>query len=188
MNKNTFLIATLAIGATSILMASVWTTLASASTEAGETNPDATVVRDSVVVLGPKTIPPNDYIHLYDTTPYMIMNGHVAAKLPCDENSESLVQILIGQAPDLKPAEFELISELSTPGELCLYHVDLASEHGEDVEGGIVTDVAIYNPTDERIRLPLTSSIVIGINEIMPIMGEDTGHDEEESEDSMESP
>lgn len=183
--KNAILVAALAIAATSLLTASLWTSLASASTEAGEKDPDATVVRDSVVILGPKTIPAKDYIHLYDTTPYMIMNGHVAAKLPCDENSESPVQILTGQAPDLQPAEFELISELSIPGEQCLYHVDLASEHGEDAEGGIVTDVAIYNPTNERIRLPLTASVVIGINEIMPIMeemDEDAG-----MEGSMES-
>lgn len=172
-NKNAILVATLAVAATSLMIASLLPSIASASSGAAEKNPDATVVRDSVVMLGPKTIPAMDYIHLYDTTPYMIMNGHVAAKLPCDTNSESPLQILIGQAPNLKPAEFELIGELSTPGNLCLYHVDLASEQ---VEGDLVTDVAIYNPTNERIRLPLTASVVIGINEIMPIIEDESGH------------
>ena len=38
-----------------------------------------TVVRDSaVILLEGKTIPANDFIHLYDTTPYMIKSGHIA--------------------------------------------------------------------------------------------------------------
>jgi hypothetical protein len=97
------------------------------------------------------------------------MDGHVAAKIPCDDNSEPKVQVLVGQAPDLKPAELELISELSTPGELCLYHADLKSEHGEDVAAGsLITDIALYNPSSAPIRFPLTSTVVIGVNEIMP--------------------
>jgi hypothetical protein len=50
-----------------------------------------TVVRDSaVILLEGKTIPANDYIHLYDTTPYMIKTGHIAAKLPCDASSTTI--------------------------------------------------------------------------------------------------
>jgi hypothetical protein len=75
---------------------------------------NSTVVRDSqTVLLEGKSLPANDYIHLYDTTPYMIMNGHVAAKVPCDANSNPEVQVLIGSAPDLNPADFELVNELS---------------------------------------------------------------------------
>lgn len=147
-----------------------WTNMSAfASGGAKETNPDATIVQDSVLLLGTKTIGPKDYIHLYDTTPYMIMNGHVAAKIPCDAKSNTSFQILIGKAPDLKPAEMEYISELSTPGKSCLYHVDLASEHGEDVEGGVVTDVAIYNPTTKALRLGPTDSVFVGVSEIMPL-------------------
>lgn len=44
-----------------------------------------TVIRDSVVILlEGKTLPANDFKHLYDTTPYMIRSGHIAAKLPYD--------------------------------------------------------------------------------------------------------
>jgi hypothetical protein len=47
------------------------------------TKSTTTVVRDSsAVLLDGKTIPAIDYIHLYDATPYKIMSGHVAAKLP----------------------------------------------------------------------------------------------------------
>lgn len=76
--------------------------------------------------------------------------------------------ILTGQAPDLQPAELELIQNLSTPGELCLYHVDLASEEG----GAVITDVAIQNPGEDDIELPATSTVVIGVNQIRPIGGE----------------
>ena len=60
------------------------------------------IVRDSqAILLEDKTIPANDYIHLYDSTPYMIINGHIAAKLPCDANNTSPLMMLIGQAPNL---------------------------------------------------------------------------------------
>jgi hypothetical protein len=140
--------------------------------EHSESDESTYVVRDSAtVLLGFKTIPPNDFIHLYDTTPYHIMNGHVAAKLPCDENSETSLNILIGAAPHLEAAELELISELSMPGKSCMYHADLNSDEE------VVTDIAIQNPTEKSIRFPSTSTVVIGINEIMPTAGSH-GHDE----------
>ena len=65
----------------------------------------STVVRDSqAILLEGKAIPSKDFIHLYDTTPYILMNGHLAVKLPCDANSVSPLKILIGQAPNLKAA------------------------------------------------------------------------------------
>src|ERR671939_1553559 len=125
------------------------------------------VVSDSqTILLEGKTIPANDYIHLYDSTPYMITNGHIAAKIPCDTNTTSTLKILIGQAPNLTPAELEFVKPLSTPGKMCIYHVDLPSKAGE-----VVTDIAIQNPTTTEIKLPSTSSIVIGVNEIVPLQG-----------------
>ena len=110
------------------------------------------VVRDSAaILLEGKIIPTKDYIHLYDSTPYSILNGHIAAKLPCDANSVSPLKILIGQAPNLKPANLELVKPLSTPGKLCIYHVDIPSKAGE-----IVTDIAIQNPTTNEIKFPST--------------------------------
>ena len=125
------------------------------------------VVRDSeAILLEGKTIPANDYIHLYDSTPYMITNGHVAAKLPCDASNTSPLKILIGQAPNLTPAELEFVKPLSTPGKLCIYHVDIPSKAGQ-----VVTDIAIQNPTTSEIKLPATSSVVIGVNEIALLQG-----------------
>ncbi|MGH9922172.1 MAG: hypothetical protein ACRD38_05430 [Nitrososphaerales archaeon] len=133
--------------------------------------PSATTVRDSVtILLDNKVIPEKDFIHLYDSTPHMIMSGHVATKLPCDASGESTLKIVVGQAPDVKPAELELVKELSSLGNMCIYHLDLPPE-GIDT----VTDVAILNPTDKAIRLPRTATVVIGVNEIAPI-GEQMEH------------
>jgi hypothetical protein len=120
-------------------------------------------VRDSVtVLLQGIVIPGNDFIHLYDSTPYHIMNGHVALKVPCEDDSTSPIQVLIGSAPNMTAATLENIPTLSTPGEQCLYHVDL-------IPGGNVTtltDIAIQNNSEEDIEFPPTATVVIGINEV----------------------
>ena len=126
-------------------------------------NKSAHVVRDSVAeLLEGRTIPAGQFIHLYDGTPYMITNGHVAVNVPCEDNSTASIQVLMGQAPNFTAAELENLPELSTPGEMCLYHVDIAP-HEE-----VITDVAIANPGDSDLDFPPGSTAVIGINEIMP--------------------
>jgi hypothetical protein len=118
------------------------------------------------VLLGGRTLPGNDFIHLYDTTPYIIMNGHIAAKLPCNDDSESPLNVLVSSAPDLTAAEFELISQLSNPGEMCLYHVDLESMRGGNASD-IITDIALQNLTEDAIEFGPTTTVLNGINEIM---------------------
>jgi hypothetical protein len=142
--------------------------LVNAQTDSGAPHSEgANVVRDSAtVLLGGRTLPGNDYIHLYDTTPYIIMNGHVAAKLPCSDNSESPVKVLIGSAPNLTAADLELVGPLSNPGEVCLYHLDLESMRGGNASD-IITDIAIQNPTEDALEFGPTDTVVIGVNEIM---------------------
>ena len=141
--------------------------------EYNETN----VVRDSVTeLLDGQIIPGGDFIHLYDTTPYHILNGHIALKAPCEDDSTTPIQILIGSAPNMTAAPLENIAPLSTPGEQCLYHADL-------IPGGnvtIITDIALKNPTEEDIEFPPTATVVIGINEITK--GEHGHSDESEEE------
>ena len=155
-----------------------------ATTEAGHSaeeeekeHNETSTVRDSVTeLLQDKIIPGGDFIHLYDSTPYHILNGHVALKAPCEDDSTTPIQILIGSAPNMTVAELENIAPLSTPGEQCLYHADL-------IPGGnvtIITDVALKNPTEEDIEFPPTATVVIGINEITK--GEH-GHSESEEEE-----
>jgi hypothetical protein len=141
-----------------------------------ETHQDTFTVRDSVfALLADQTIPASGFIHLYDTTPYSIKNGHVAAKIPCDDDSTPLLNILVGVAPEFTPAPLELVANLSTPGELCLYHTDLPAQEQANAttttanattNASMITDIAISNPGDEDVTLPSTSTVVIGINEI----------------------
>jgi hypothetical protein len=140
----------------------------------GETG--GSTVRDSTaILLAGEMIPGGSYIHLYDSTPDAIATGHVAAKIPCNENSNAKLVILTGSAPNVQPTELELVPELSTPGELCLYHVDLTSEEG----GNMTTDIAIQNPSEEDMELPATSTVVIGVNKVLPGAAEE--HEPEEA-------
>jgi len=152
---------------------------------------ETTTVRDSVfALLADHTIPASGFIHLYDTTPYSVKNGHVAAKIPCDDESTPLLDILVGVAPDLTPAPLELNANLSTAGELCLYHTDLpapdqantttTSANATTTNATMITDIAISNPGDEDVTLPSTNTVVIGINEIA--RGEHS-HEEEQPQD-----
>jgi hypothetical protein len=150
-----------------MMMYMMASTVTLATAQQATTSMKSTVVRDSAtILLQDKTIPAKGFIHLYDATPYMIWVGHIAANLPCDANSVSPYKILIGQAPNFTAGEFENIKELSTPGKMCLYHVDVASKSGKTI-----TDIAIQNPTNQEVKFPPMSSVVIGVDEIMPGAG-----------------
>jgi hypothetical protein len=123
----------------------------------------ASSVRDSVaVLLQDNLIPADDFIHLYDSTPYHILSGHIAIKVPCEDDSTTPIQVLIGSAPNMTAATLENIAPLSTPGEQCLYHIDLVPNGNVTV----LTDVALKNSGDEDIEFPPSSTVVIGINEV----------------------
>jgi hypothetical protein len=130
------------IGTSTVMFASAQQPTNTTGTAAEHTEGEAggITVRDSTaILLAGETIPGGSFIHLYDSTPDAIATGHVAAKIPCNENSNATLSILTGSAPNLQPTELELLPELSTPGELCLYHADLESEQG----GNMTTDIAI---------------------------------------------
>jgi hypothetical protein len=136
------------------------------SSTSGTTN-KTTVTRDTVtLLLEGKSIPGMGFLHLYDSTPYMIGNGHIALHVPCDSSSKPIVNVLIGSAPDVKPVEPEVLKELSQPGNMCIYHVDVGSDTAKNVTQ---TDIAIQNPANQTITFPPSSGITIGINEIMPM-------------------
>jgi hypothetical protein len=127
-----------------------------------------TIVRDSsTILLSNETIPAAGFIQLYDSAPYAIVNGHIAAKIPCDDNSNSTLTVLTGSISELQPAELKLVQNLSTPGKLCMYHIDLPPEGGF-----IITDIVIKNPGVDDIKLPATSTVVIGINKILRLYEE----------------
>src|SRR5918994_1818634 len=123
------------------------------------------VVRDSQTqLLDGETISAGGFIHLYDSTPYKITNGHIAVHIPCDEDSTTPLAVLIGEAPNLSPANLTVVNELSNPGTICIYHVDIPPN-----ATSTVTDIAIQNPTESDVELPTDSTVVIGVNEIEPL-------------------
>jgi hypothetical protein len=127
-----------------------------------------TVVRDSVtLLLAGQTIPPKGFIHVYDSAPYMIHNGHVALHVPCDTSSKLIVNLLAGQVngtfTTIQPMN---IPTLSQPGQMCLSHVNINSDMAKKF---YVTDIAIQNPSNQTIIFPPTSTLIVGVNGIMPI-------------------
>lgn len=125
----------------------------------------ATTTRDSVtLLLEGKSLPKGDYIELYDATPSKIVAGHFVAKVPCNSKGNSEVDLLTGVAPDFKSTNAEFVKELSTPGKLCLYHVDLVSD-----AKNTITDVAIKNNSTRDISFPPSSSVSVGVNSIAPL-------------------
>lgn len=67
-------------------------------------------------------------------------------------------------------AELENIPELSSPGEMCLYHVDVkpGGVPGAGLGHEVITDIAIMNQGESNVGFLPGSTAVVGINEIMP--------------------
>jgi hypothetical protein len=85
------------------------------------------VINPRILLLSHQIIPPKDFILVYEAIPIRIINGQMATKLPCDSNSKSPFQILVGQLSEVKPAQLKLITALSQPGYMCMYHANLTS-------------------------------------------------------------
>jgi hypothetical protein len=123
-----------------------------------------------------KSIPANDYMHLFDSTPDSLAGGHFAIKVNCDQNGNGVVDALMGVAPEMntiKLGEDNMVDELSTPGKMCLYHIDLPPEDSPDM---LITDIAISNPSDHRVRLGSTASYTIYVNAWGEQVEEEEGH------------
>jgi hypothetical protein len=130
------------------------------------------IVRDSVtLLLEDRSLPEGDFIHLYDSTPFKIQSGHIAAKLPCNSDNATDVNVLVGIAPELSPTDLDFVPELSSAGDLCLYHADLPSD-----SASTITDIAILNNSTDDIEFPETSTVAIGVNEIAELSSEEHGN------------
>jgi hypothetical protein len=131
-----------------------------------QTTSGITFIRDSdTVLLSHLILPPRDLVHIYDSRPYKIMNGHLTAKLPCDSSFESPVAILVGEMTNLMPAKLEVVKELSKSGYMCVYCANLS--YGP--RATTITDINLFNPTSFRVVLLNTSTVIIGINQILPL-------------------
>ena len=104
--------------------------------------PGQSITRDSVtLLLEGKTIPGKGFIHLYNTTPYMIHNGHVASHVPCDTSSKLVVNLLAGQVNGtFAPSTILALKGIRQPGQMCLSHVNINSDMAKKI---YITDMTI---------------------------------------------
>jgi len=142
------------------------------NTAIGEEGMASEVARDSVqIILDGKRINANDFIHVYDSAPYHIMNGHVALKMRCDNDGMPMpmVKVMAGNAEKglFEELDMHLLEKVSKKDEMCVWHADLESTHEMDEAFGNITDVIIMNDSNRVIRFPPGSSIIVGVNEIM---------------------
>jgi hypothetical protein len=131
-----------------------------------QTTSGITLIRDSdTVLLSHLILPPKDLLNIYDSRPYKIINGHLTAKLPCDSSFESQVEILVGDMTNLMPVKLAIVKELSRSGYMCVYNANLS--YGP--QAATINDIDLFNPTSFRVVLLNTSTIIIGINQILPL-------------------
>jgi len=127
------------------------------------------ITRDSVtILLEGKSVNPDGYIHLYDTGKFHIMDGHAAIKIPCNENSQPLLELEGGVATQetfMKKLDLHNVANMSNLGQTCMYHSDLNSAMGD--EGFLLIDIALHNPSQQKIIFPAESVAIISVNEIM---------------------
>jgi hypothetical protein len=120
-------------------------------------SPKDAVVEDSESIwLADRTLPEGSYLHLYDSAPFGIGNGHLTARLPCSEDSNTEIQILAGPIHNLSSSTLDTISELSDPGSICTYETTISSTGNNKT-----TDIFLLNNSTEDIDFPVTSSISI---------------------------
>ena len=114
------------------------------------------------ILLDGKVIHAKSFIHLYSSAPSNIASAHIQAHIPCDSNGVSPLEVLGGMMimPDLPPLNMTL-DPMSTPGMICMYHLDITEQNGSKV-----TDIALLNPTEQDIMLPNMTSAVIHVSKI----------------------
>lgn len=122
------------------------------------------IVSDSqILLLEGVTLPEGNYLHLYDSSPYSLIKGHIAAKIPCNEDFTTPIVFLFGPA-NPEPLVGLALSPLSSEaGDLCTYSGDIVNN-----KSTYLTDIAIYNNSTDDVVFPPTSTIHIRVNEVSP--------------------
>jgi hypothetical protein len=158
------------------------------STSKGFSNNNEPAVRSTTVFLNPgvmqlanQNIPSKDFILIYYGDRNSITNGNIYAKLPCDNNSKTVLQILV----DNKSNPLLPINGLSRPGSTCMYKIDVSNNLRAPLDAnsrmnstGLQallnstknqtinlnrTVIELFNPTMHPVVLPSTSSVAISL-------------------------
>jgi hypothetical protein len=111
------------------------------------------------VLLSGLNLSQNQFIMLYDSTPYA-SKGHIALNLPCDsaDPRSPLFQVLVGRAPDIIPTPLGYIEQVSGPPDMCVYHAQFGF-------GDPVTDVILKYISNGTISLKGPHSVAITTHE-----------------------
>jgi hypothetical protein len=106
-----------------------------------------------------------DYIHLIDFTPFnTTAEGHIAMKVPCDNDGKPMVTIITGIVPNFTTLDVgnainngtldEKNLDLSAEGTSCLYH-------GEIPNG--ITDIALVNTSNQTLSFDAVGGYSVAI-------------------------
>lgn len=121
------------------------------------------VISDSQnLMLGDKTLPSNDFIHIYDSSPYKIKQGHISATLPCDEDNNTDVRVLTGTTNQFQVANLQSIDEPSNSDDLCHYGANIQSTIDKPI-----VDIMIQNNSEEDIEFPSMSSFMVTVTQLI---------------------
>ena len=124
-----------------------------------------------------------DFMLLKDVTPLEVVGGHIAYKVPCDNDGESPLRILLGSASEdgsnLVPVDPELIEDISNFGRDCVYHADIDLEdlklfHGDEFK---ITDVALANTGNRRVRFGRDLGNTVTVNPLTAQSEDDDHHE-----------
>jgi hypothetical protein len=122
------------------------------------------VVSDSeTILLADTSLPSGSYLHLYDSAPFKLMNSHISAKIPCNDENATNIVFMFGPDVNIPISGLDLSPELSEAGELCLYEGTIITDGTNNI-----TDIAIFNNSPDDIDFPDTSSIIVKVNQISP--------------------
>ncbi len=118
-----------------------------------------------LVLPHPMSIQSKDYIPLYSSMPLKISNGTILAKLPCDVNNKSVLQIMGSSADNnIFPIHLNLIPILSHSGNMCMYKSIFPDDLSNSLYSRTLTNIYLYNTLNMTIKVPNTTSIFIGID------------------------
>jgi hypothetical protein len=111
------------------------------------------------VLLSGLNLSQNQFIMLYDSTPYA-SKGHIALNLPCDsvDPRSPLLQVLVGRIPDIILTPHGYIEQISDPPDMCVYHAQFGF-------GDPVTDVILKYISNGTISLKGPHSVAITTHE-----------------------
>jgi len=108
------------------------------------------------IFLEDKHLPESSIMTIVNTSPFQIIEAQITSRLPCDENNNSIVDILIGNPPNYNETILDYLGQYSEVSNLCIYKSIISDSANK------ISEIAISNNGTEEIEFPPTSTIMIG--------------------------